>query len=254
MLKRSLRLIAPVFAALGVACEGYRGIEPERRVLTTIEVKPTDAWLSTIAPGNMVQLSFWAYDQSGVLMPMPRVGAVTYSSSAPAIARVSSSGVVTSVAPGTAAISAALTVLGVARTLSMTVTVHNGDYSGIAGVYDLTALVTSFDPGWEDLTGYRYTAALTLGGEGAQPVRGTFADLRLIGPGGDTTHIATTGLVTGSIDPRGRLIIELFSDGTHGNRFTLTLIVETRTSGLIDGTFDHDQIRGTFTATRNQAE
>ena len=72
---------------------------------------------------------------------------------------------------------------------------------------------------------YRYTAVLTLPEQWAPHwSRATFGDLQLIGPSGDTTYIATTGVVTGSIEPRGRLIIELFSDGNHGNRFTLTLI------------------------------
>ncbi len=254
MAKRSLRLILPLFAALGVACEGYRGVEPEPHAFTTIGVKPTDAALATTAPGNTVQLTVRAYDQAGVLMP--RSGAVTYSSSAPAIAEVSSSGVVTAATPGTAKITATLTVGGVTRTASMTVTVYIYDLSDVVGVYDLTALVTSFDPGWgEDLTGYRYTAVLTLP-EGPAPhwSGATFTDLQLIGPSGDTTHIATTGMVTGSTEPRGRLIIELFSDGSHGNRFTLTLIVETLASGLIGGNFSHDPIGGTFTATRRQAE
>jgi Bacterial Ig-like domain (group 2) len=250
MSKRSLRLILPVCAALCVACEGYRGVEPEPHVLTSIGVKPADAALSTGAPGDTVQLSVWAYDQAGVLMP--RNGAVTYRSSDTAIARVSSSGVVTAVAPGTAKITAVLTAGGSARTASMTVTVYNVDYSDIAGVYHLTALVTSFDSGWgEDLSGYRYTAVLTLPEEWAPRRSGaTFADLQLIGPSGDVTHIATAGVVTGSIEPRGRLVIELFSDGTHGNRFTLTLIVETLASGFIDGTFAHGGIGGTFTARR----
>ena len=253
MSKRSLRLILPVFAALGLACGADGGLDPGPRVLTGLKVAPTDAALSGAAPGNTLQLTLQAYDQTGATIG---TDAVTYSSSAPAIAGVSSSGLVTAAAPGTAKIWAALTVRGVTQTASMTVTVYNGhigDYPGmIAGVYDLIARVTTFDPGWgEDLTGYRYTAVLTLREEGPLPgVRGTFADLRLIGPSGDTTHIATSGVATASIEPRGRLVIELFSDGSHGNRFTLTLLVETVASGFIDGAFGHDHIFGTFTATR----
>ena len=258
MAKRSLRLILPLFAALGVACgtEGdgggalAPGPEPEPRVLTRLEVTPTDYALNIVRPGNTLQLTIRAYDKNGA--PMAGTDAATYASSAPAIAAVSSSGVVTAAALGTAEITATLTVDGVTRTASMTVTVYTYDFSDLAGVYDLTAQVTSFDPAWgEDLTGYRYTAVLTLPeGWGPPLFRGTYADLRLVGPGGDSYQIAASGLDTGYIFRDGRLVLELV-----GPPFTVTLAVSSLASGGINGRFGAGgHISGPLTAERRQAE
>jgi hypothetical protein len=248
MAERSLGLLLPVFAALGLACESDGGFEPEPRVLNTLVVTPTDTTLFTGAPQNTLQLYVVALDQTTA--PMPGAGAATYSSSAPAIAEVSSSGLVTAVAPGTAEITTTLTLGGVTRTAPTTVTVYAIDYSGIYGVYDLTALITIFDPAWGDLTGYRYTAVLTLGEMWDPPwlIEGRYADLRSIGPGGDTSVVADTGSVTSSLDRRGRLVIELVGNKP---RIGLTLSVATLASGLIDGTLGCcGHISGTFTATR----
>jgi len=256
MTKRSLRLILPVFAALGVACgtDGdwaaaiASGPEPDPPVLTRIEVAPTDYALNTVKPGNTLQLTIAAYDQAGA--PMPSTGAATYSSSAPAIAAVSGSGVVTAAARGTAEITAALTLGGITRTASMTVTVYVRDYSDNAGVYDLIALITTFDPAWgEDLHGYRYTAVVTLHDAWDAPwFAGTYSDLRLIGPSGDSTAVAVSGMVTASFDRGGRLVVELRGDRDHVG---LTLVVATLAPGFMDGDFGCcGHIGGTFTATR----
>jgi hypothetical protein len=119
-------------------------------------------------------------------------------------------------------------------------------YPEIAGVYDLTALITHFDPAWEDLTGYRYTAVLTLHEELGPPwTRGTYADFRLIGPGGDSYDVAP-GFVTGSLD-RGRVVIEVRNEQWMG----LSLIVGKVTSEFIDGGFGCcGHISGTFRADR----
>ena len=80
----------------------------------------------------------------------------------------------------------------------------------------------------------------------------TYADLQLIGPGGDSYDVADTGVVTGSIGFRGEVLIELLGDG---NSIGLTLIVATVASGVIDGRFGCcGHISGTFTAERRQAE
>jgi hypothetical protein len=135
MAKRSLRLILPVFAVLGVACGSERdgGFEPEPpgpepRVFTRLEVTPTAFALFTVAPGNTFELTVLAYDRTGATLPL--TSAPAYSSSAPAIAGVTSSGVVTAAAPGTAKITAALTLGGETRTASMTMKVYAGLISG----------------------------------------------------------------------------------------------------------------------------
>ena len=124
MTKLSLRLIQPLCLALAVACRG-ESVGPER-VLTTLEVSPGR---TTLFPGNTTQLTVSAGDQSGV--PMLEsfsgewAGKATYVSSAPLIATVSGSGLVMGVAPGSAKITAMLTLAGVTRTASVTVTVLN---------------------------------------------------------------------------------------------------------------------------------
>src|SRR6185437_6746774 len=260
MMRRSLRLILPLFAALGVACgsDGNGGFEPEPPgpeppepeppVFSRLEVMPTAFALFTVAPGNTFELTVLAYDRTGATLPL--TSAPAYSSSAPAIAGVSSSGVVTAAAPGTAKITAALTLGGGTRTASVTVKVYAGDYADIPGVYDLTALITTFDPArGVDLEGYRYTAVLTLHEESRPPwFGGTYADLRLIGPSGDTTALADTGFVYTDIDPDGGLLIELVRDWDQTDG---TLMPATLAPGFIDGTFDCcGHISGTFTATR----
>jgi hypothetical protein len=249
MTPRSLTPVLLVCAALGVACDN--GFEPTPPVLSSLVLTPDFA--EFVGPGNTVQLTFEALDQRGA--PMPGADAITYSSSAPAVAEVSSSGVVTAATPGSAEITAALTLGGATRTASMTVRVHAPDYLGIGGVYDLAALITSFDPAWgEHLEGYRYTAVLTLvEAYGGRPwFRGTYADLRLIGPGGDSYPVTDTGVVTGSIDPDGRVVMELVGDGDH---IGLTLIVATVDpwGSVIDGSFGCcGHIGGTFTVQRRE--
>jgi hypothetical protein len=254
MTHRSHALMLLVCAAIGAACGSERGLEPEppfepepSPVFTTLEVTPTAADLFDVAPGNTVQLTIGAWDQTGARMP--GTGAATYSSSAPAIAGVSSRGVVTAAAPGGAEITAALTLGGITRTASMTVTVQARDYSDIAGVYDLTAVISSFDPVWGDLEGYRYTAVLTLQEESGPPwFGGTYADLRLIGPAGESHDVADAGVLASSIDPGGRVVLVL-DDGGFG--IGLTLIVGTVASGSVNGTFGCcGHISGTFTAER----
>jgi hypothetical protein len=244
MMRRSLRLILPVFLALGAAC-GDGGFAP--RLFMALEVSPTAFALFTVPPGNTLQLTILAYDQTGATLPF--TSGATYSSNAPAIAGVSNSGVVTAAAPGTAKITAALTLGGETRTASVTVKVYAGDYSDIPGVYDLTAPITTFDPArGVDLEGYRYTAVLTL--EELRPpwIGGTYADVRLIGPSGDTTALADTGFVYTDIDPDGGLLIELVRDWDQTDG---TLMPATLAPGFIDGTFDCcGHISGTFTATR----
>jgi hypothetical protein len=158
-------------------------------------------------------------------------------------------GFVTAKAPGTAEITATLTLGGMTRTASMTVTVHDRDYSDLAGVYDLNALITDFDPVWGDLEGYRYTAVVTLQDEpGPYWVGGTYTDLRLIGPNGDSLAVTETGRAFGSFGYYGELLIELPGEG---DRLGLTLVVGELKSGFIDGHWGCcGFVSGTFTAVR----
>lgn len=232
------------------------GFEPERPpVLATLEVSPTVAGLSTVAPANTVQLTVMARDQTGARMP--GAGATTFSSSAPAIAGVSSRGVVTPAAPGTAAITATLTLGGITRTASMTATVHGHDeapgaYREIAGVYDLTALITSSDPAWGIEEGTRQTAVITIQHSRDTPqFAGTFADFRAIGPGGESLS-GSPGFVSGFIDLDGRVVIALSFEGSPTSYWYGEGMLAAR---QIVGTFGAGgHIGGTFTAERRQAE
>jgi hypothetical protein len=122
------------------------------------------------------------------------------------------------------------------------------NHSDIEGVYDLTALITSVDPAAYE--GYRYTAVLTLWQQQdpGRPLGGTYADWRVIIPGGDTLVEADTGSVIASINSIGRLVIELASNESWT---VLDLVVTAASSGFIEGYFGWaGQIDGTFTATR----
>jgi hypothetical protein len=152
-------------AVFGVACGSDGGFEPQQpppvSTFTTFEVSPTLADLSTLAGENTLQLTLSARDQTGA--PMRGAAATTYSSSAPSIAGVSSSGVVTGVAPGTAVITATLTLGAITLSDAMTATVH-GPSGNVArlrvvhaddGLPDLDVVVG----GVKVLTGMTYTNA-----------------------------------------------------------------------------------------------
>ena len=131
MTKPSFSLILPLFVTLVVGCRGDSvGPKPvdQGRVLTTLEVSPS---ITTIFPENTAQLTISAWDQFRVpiLETFPgewaASGKATYVSSAPLIATVNDSGLVMGVSPGTAEITATLTLAGVTRTASVTETVLN---------------------------------------------------------------------------------------------------------------------------------
>ena len=255
MAKRFLTPILVACVAVTVACSGSeRGVEsslePERPpVLTRLEVTPSVADLSTFRPGDTITLTIVASDQRGARM----LGgdAATFSSSAPAIARVSSSGIVTAAAPGTAVITATLTIGGITRAASMTATVHGpSEDPEIAGVYDLTGPITSFDPAWGDLTGHRYTAVLTLQQYDGRKFGGTYADLQVVGPGTEPSDWEFTGFVKGSIGLDGRVVMELIG-GNH--TWTSWYGRGTLASARIEGTFGCcGHISGTFTVARRE--
>jgi hypothetical protein len=133
-------LLVVLVPLLVPACSDSAWLEAEPRVLARLEVQPKVAALATVAPGDTVELKILAFDQGGATMSAGS-SAATWSSSAPGVAGVNTDGVVTAAAPGTAEITATLTLGGVTRTASVTVTVYLGDYSDLAGVYDLTAVI-----------------------------------------------------------------------------------------------------------------
>ena len=254
MAKRSLTPILVACAAVAVACGSEGGVEssvePERPpVLTRLEVSPTVADLSTFPPGDTITLTIVASDQRGA--SIGGGDAATFSSSAPAIARVSSSGIVTAAAPGTALITATLTLGGITRSASMTATVHGpSEDPEIAGVYDLTAPITSFDPAWGDLTSHRYTAVLTLQQYDGQRFGGTYENLQVIGPGTEPSDWELTGFVKGSLGLDGRVVIELVG-GNH--TWTSWYGRGMLGSRRIEGTFGCcGHISGTFTVVRRE--
>jgi len=162
--------------------------------------------------------------------------------------------VVTPAGLGEAVITAALTHGGITRTASMNVTAYAGHLWDVHGTYDLNAPITTFETAQGDLTGYRYTAVVWLGVGyfSLLPLEGTYADLRIIGPGGDTLVVADTGSIISSIDSRGRLIVKLIGNE---DRTELELTVASLTPEFIDGGFGCcGHISGAFTATRRDPE
>lgn len=128
MTARSILLLL-LTAAFSVACESNRVIEPVRRgpdqrpldpsVFTTLEILPDTV---TLEEGATVQLEIVARDQRGAVMP--NLTGVTFSSSDPAIASVSSSGLVKGVTAGLADISATKTLTLVTRSAAMRATIR----------------------------------------------------------------------------------------------------------------------------------
>lgn len=130
-------------AATGAACGSDGGSGLEGSVLTTLVVTPATAALFTVAPGNAVTLSVVAKDQNGQTM----VGSPSFSSDNGAIADVSVGGAVTAVGAGTAKITASLTIDGVTKTGTTTVTAQVAP-----GNATVTAPATVFQPATVDVS------------------------------------------------------------------------------------------------------
>jgi plastocyanin len=105
-----------IVAATGAGCSDGSGPPPS--VLTTVVVTPATSSLFTVAPGNTIRLSVVAQDQHGRTM----AGTPSFSSDNATIADVSSAGTITAVAAGTATITASLTIDGVTKEGTATVT------------------------------------------------------------------------------------------------------------------------------------
>jgi hypothetical protein len=252
MMKPSLTLILPLCVALAVACRSDGvGVEPQsqqQRVLNRLEVTPSSIGLFQ---GYTHQLTISAWDQYGAKMPEPVEGAwadkATFSSTAPEIAEVSSSGLVTGLAPGTAEITATLTLAGVTATASMTTSVWESD--ALAGVYELTAPITQ--DGW-GLLYYLYTAVLMLRQDSSDPSQlvGTYEGLQRVGPDGPVGG-SESGLARGSINLDGKVAILLYTRGTDPGFGYSWFARGVLDRGQIAGTWGCcDGIAGTFTAAR----
>lgn len=236
MKKRSLPLLAWMCTAMVAAC-GDALLEPS---LAEVALQPAEAALFAVPPDDTVQLTIVAYDQWGRPLADPDPGAATYSSSAPSIAEVSSSGLVRAVAPGTAEITATLTRGDRTTTGSMTVMVG---WTDVSGVYDLSATEN-------DLTGRGFTGVLTfLHDRGYVPgIGGAFRDLRVTGPDGTEDIAVPHGAISSSFDSEGRLVVGL------GHNFSLQPGRD-MLAPLIEGTFAAEGfVSGWFTASRRERE
>ena len=118
-----------IVLATGCGDDGDGGSGPAPRTLTTLEVAPATASLFTVAPGNTVTLTVVAKDQDGQVMT--GVGPASFSTSNAGVATVDGSATVSAVGPGTAQISASLTVGSETQTASMEVSVQEAAASAL---------------------------------------------------------------------------------------------------------------------------
>jgi plastocyanin len=129
-MRQMLSGVAGLLIVLAAGCGGEDGGSgPDARVLTTLELTPVTAGLFTVAPGNTVTLTVVPRDQDGVVMTT--VGPPSFSTSNAAVATVDANATVSAVAPGTAQISASLTVGSETQTASMDVTVQEAAASAL---------------------------------------------------------------------------------------------------------------------------
>ena len=221
---------------------------PPEMVLTALEVTPLTADVCTPAPTNTVYLTLVPRDQTGERIQVTD-GTAEYSSSAPEIATVSSSGVVTAAAPGTAVITAVFTLGDSTQTASMSATVHESpdELPDISGVYDLTAVVTRWDGAFGMPPGSHETAVLTIEQSGNTPIlTGTFANFGVFYPHSETNVSGSySGVLSGTFDCLGRVVLELGHEGQQGASWRGKGTVD---GGRIVGDFSSTFFGGTFTA------
>lgn len=213
MRKPSLGIFLPLCALIAVACKGDSvGVEPQlqnQRVLTTSQIFPGK---TDLFPEFTRQLRIEAQDQFGSTIQADKI---TFSSSAPEIAEVSNSGLVTARSPGTVEITATLAHRGVTRAERMVTEVWERDT--FSGVFELTAPISA--PTGQGYLDDRYTAILRLQQDPTDPsqLKGTYESLQLLGPDGEALSPAsipaTNGLVHGLIEPGGKVHIVLYAAG-----------------------------------------
>lgn len=246
MTKSSLTLILTFCVSLGAACahDDFVGPRPGERVLTRLEITPDKI---VLPPRGSSQLTIKAWDQFGtpMLQGVEWADKTSYLSGSPQVVQVSSSGLVTAVALGTAEVAATLTLGGVTRTTSTVVTVAEPAFP--PGVYDLTAPVSHFDDAWGDLTDYRFTGVITFPRDAAE---GTWENFRLIDPTGKPSDWVGSGTLTTYI-ARGEAFIDLVANGFH---FSLIAPVQDALdSRLVRGRWECcASTSGTFTAIRRE--
>jgi plastocyanin len=134
MMRSMFSGVATLLSVLAAGCGGDGGSGPEPRVLTTLELTPATAGLFTVAPGNTVTLTVVPKDQDGQVMT--GVGAPSFSTSNAAVATVGNA-VVSAVGPGTADISASLTVGSETAAATMQVTVQQAAATALVTAPDL---------------------------------------------------------------------------------------------------------------------
>lgn len=217
--------------------------------LATLQVTPATADLCLA--GQQVQLSIVPRDQMDASISAG-AGTAAYSSSAPAVADVSSSGLVTAAAPGTAVITATFTFAGKTLSASMEATVHPASAASadLTGVYDLKTLWTFSQWGME---GTIETAVLTVQhSRDTDLLAGAFADYSMFYYADDQSprNIPFSGSLSGSADCLGRIIIELRSEDYPAFHWRGE---GTLGSEQIVGTWGEDGEGGTFTAARRVA-
>ena len=114
-----------------------------------------------------------------------------------------------------------------------------------AGVYDLTAQITRFDPAWGDFTGYRYTGTLNY----STSTAGTWDNFRFVDATGQPSDWVHSGTISVYTDFAGRVVAELAS-----NDFHFSLISPARDlldPRVVTGTFGCcGHISGVFVARR----
>lgn len=254
MTKTSLIFILGLGLVVGCAREDVAGPQArvqQQPVFTRLEITPGNI---VLLPDSTSQLTIKALDQFGepMLAAVDGNGNTDWSSKAsywnedPQIVQLSSRGLVKGIAPGKAKITVVLTIGAETREISTSVMV-SGPSGFPAGVYDLTAPVTSFDDAWGDFTGYRYTAVITFPSNGT----GTVQDFRLIDSNGNVFASIGSGVVNSYMDFTGRIVNELATTNFH---FSLVgLVQDPLDSRLVSGVFGCcGHIGGTFTARRRQ--
>lgn len=134
-------LMAASVALAAAACGGDGGNGPSASF--TVTVSPTTATLFSAAPDNTVPLDVTAKDGSGQVLGG---GTLTFASGNTSVATVGADGVVTAVAPGTAQITASVTIDGATKSASATVTVQEA-----AAATTVRAPALVFSPGTVDV-------------------------------------------------------------------------------------------------------
>src|SRR5688572_17850201 len=136
--------VAGLLIVLAAGCGGEDGGSgPDPRVLTTLELTPATAGLFTVAPGNTVTLTVVPKDQDGQVMT--GVGPPSFSSSNTAAAIVDGNAIVSAVGPGTAEISASLTVGSETVAATMQVTVQEAAASALVTAPSLAYVPSTVD-------------------------------------------------------------------------------------------------------------